>query len=199
MLQKCRESTKFAVENENIVKSNDNYGFKLVRTAEYATVKSHHKIMGCSINVENLSQSQDYYVNVLGMKVLKTVKISASNGKNLNAAHLVYDETDTILELVETGEKINHASAIGRLAIAVPASQMEIIEKKVNENNDKIHTERIKLETPGKATVEVVILLDRDGYEICIVGSEAFFELSKPVKGTEYIDWKQRSEMGSKE
>lgn len=35
------------------------------------------------------------------------------------------------------------------------------------------------LDTPGKATVEVVILADPNGHEICFVGDEAFRQLSK--------------------
>jgi hypothetical protein len=35
------------------------------------------------------------------------------------------------------------------------------------------------LDTPGKATVSVVILADPDGHEICFVGDLEFRELSK--------------------
>jgi len=37
----------------------------------------------------------------------------------------------------------------------------------------------VALDTPGKATVHVVILADPDGHEICFVGDEGFRELSK--------------------
>lgn len=40
-------------------------------------------------------------------------------------------------------------------------------------------TPLVCLKTPGKASVEVVILGDPDGHEICFVGDEAFRELSK--------------------
>lgn len=40
-------------------------------------------------------------------------------------------------------------------------------------------TPLVSLETPGKASVEVVILGDPDGHEICFVGDEGFHELSK--------------------
>ena len=42
----------------------------------------------------------------------------------------------------------------------------------------KIQTPLVSLDTPGKATVQVVILSDPDSHEICFVGSEAFEELS---------------------
>lgn len=37
----------------------------------------------------------------------------------------------------------------------------------------------ISLETPGKATVRVIILADPDGHEICFVDDEAFKQLSQ--------------------
>ena len=35
------------------------------------------------------------------------------------------------------------------------------------------------LPTPGKADVEVVIVADPDGHEVCFVGDEGFRDLSK--------------------
>ncbi len=42
-----------------------------------------------------------------------------------------------------------------------------------------VHTPFVSLDTPGKATVQVVILNDPDGHEICFVGDEGFRDLSK--------------------
>ena len=49
----------------------------------------------------------------------------------------------------------------------------------MKEAKGTILTPLISLDTPGKATVQVVILGDPDGQEICFVGSEAFRELSQ--------------------
>lgn len=38
---------------------------------------------------------------------------------------------------------------------------------------------QVSLDTPGKATVQVVILADPDGHEICFVGDAGFRDLSK--------------------
>lgn len=55
--------------------------------------------------------------------------------------------------------------------------------------NQKILTPLVSLDTPGKATVQVVILADPDGHEICFVGDEAFRELSKmDPKGSKLLD-----------
>ena len=44
-----------------------------------------------------------------------------------------------------------------------------------------IMNEPIVLKTEGKADVEVTILTDVDGYEICFVGDVGFWDLCKPT------------------
>lgn len=56
--------------------------------------------------------------------------------------------------------KIDHCKASGRIAFACPSSQLPSIESQVKENNGTILTPLVSLDTPGKATVEVVILAD---------------------------------------
>ena len=43
----------------------------------------------------------------------------------------------------------------------------------------QVHTPYVSLDTPGKATVQVVILQDPDGHEICFVGDVGFRDLSQ--------------------
>lgn len=43
----------------------------------------------------------------------------------------------------------------------------------------QVHTPYVSLDTPGKATVQVVILADPDGHEICFVGEAGFRDLSR--------------------
>ncbi|VDN33829.1 unnamed protein product [Cylicostephanus goldi] len=48
--------------------------------------------------------------------------------------------------------------------------------------------ELVTLDTPDKASVQVVILLDPDNHEICFVGDKGFRELSKvDPKADEHI------------
>lgn len=58
------------------------------------------------------------------------------------------------------GCKVNHAKAYGRIAFAVPKAQQEYIRKKIQDSNNKIITDLITLDTPGKASVQVMILAD---------------------------------------
>ena len=67
----------------------------------------------------------------------------------------------------------------GRLAFSCPAQELASIEASAMKAGHTILTKLISLDTPGKATVQVVILGDPDGQEICFVGDEAFRELSK--------------------
>ncbi|CAB1347939.1 unnamed protein product [Coregonus sp. 'balchen'] len=53
------------------------------------------------------------------------------------------------------------------------------LEALMTKENHKILTPLVSLNTPGKATVEVVILADPDAHEICFVGDQAFRQLSQ--------------------
>ncbi|VDM96261.1 unnamed protein product [Thelazia callipaeda] len=65
--------------------------------------------------------------------------------------------------------------------------QLEKIQKKMEDENQKILTSLKKLDTPGKASVQVVILADPNGHEICFVGDEAFRELSQTDPNADQI------------
>jgi hypothetical protein len=107
--------------------------------------------------------------------------------------------TDCFIEIEQSQTPIHHTASSGRLAIAVPNQTLSIYEDRLHQSKDKIHTPRVALPTPGKATVEVIILLDRDGFEICLVGGEAFFELCAPFPGCDNIVWEEREANGSRE
>ena len=60
----------------------------------------------------------------------------------------------------EGGEPVDHATAFGRIAFALPTADLAGLEKSVQEKGEKILTPLVSLDTPGKATVSVVILAD---------------------------------------
>ena len=55
---------------------------------------------------------------------------------------------------------MNHAKAYGRIAFSVPYDEQPKIQKKIKESGHKILTDLITLDTPGKASVRVIILAD---------------------------------------
>ena len=118
----------------------------------------------------NLAKSLEYWNGILGLNIFDTTNKSAVIGFNDNEAKL---------ELQEITEPINRAQAYGRIAFSCPFNQQPIIDDKIKKSNAKILTPLISLDTPGKATVRVIILADPDGHEICFVDDEGFRELSK--------------------
>jgi catechol 2,3-dioxygenase-like lactoylglutathione lyase family enzyme len=86
---------------------------------------------------------------------------------------------DFALRFKEIGKAVDHGTAFGRVAFAVPSEHLANIEQKVKAAGHKVLTPYTKLDTPGKASVQVVILADPDGHEICFVGDEGFRQLSK--------------------
>lgn len=58
------------------------------------------------------------------------------------------------------GGPVNHAKAFGRIAFSAPGGDLPGMEKMMKEANQTILTPYVSLDTPGKATVQVVILAD---------------------------------------
>eukprot|EP00071_Canis_lupus_P045588 XP_022279145.1 glyoxalase domain-containing protein 4 isoform X2 [Canis lupus familiaris] len=76
-----------------------------------------------------------------------------------------------------------------RVLLGYADNQLPDLEDLMKRENQKILTPLVSLDTPGKATVQVIILADPDGHEICFVGDEAFRELSKmDPEGSRLLD-----------
>lgn len=126
-------------------------------------------VQSVEVGVSNIKSSIAYWSELLGMK---------SSAASEKAVSLSFGEDQVQLKLEKVDEKIDHAKASGRIAFAVPSEQLQGIESSVKDQGMSILTPLVSLDTPGKATVQVVILGDPDGYEICFVGAKAFGELS---------------------
>ncbi|KAK7086426.1 Glyoxalase domain-containing protein 4, partial [Halocaridina rubra] len=125
-----------------------------------------HIVLGSS----DIERSVKYWRDLAGLTLYNRGETKATLGFAENQAKLV---------LQSTGGPVEHAKAFGRIAFAAPGADLPSIEKKMKEANEKILTPYVSLDTPGKATVQVVILADPDGHEICFVGTEGFRELSQ--------------------
>ncbi|XP_072024637.1 glyoxalase domain-containing protein 4-like [Amphiura filiformis] len=123
-----------------------------------------------SLGVSDLQKSVDYWSKLCGLEVYN---------KSDKAAILGTTKERCQLELKHIGDKVDHGSAFGRIAFSCPSEQLAGIESRMKEAGQTILTPLVSLDTPGKATVQVVILADPDGHEICFVGDEAFRELSQ--------------------
>lgn len=118
----------------------------------------------------NLQQSIDYWNGILGLKIYS---------QDDNKVLLGFSDDQTKLELEDIGTTVEHAKAYGRIAFSCPFKEQPQIDEKIKATNHKILTPLISLDTPGKATVRVIILADPDGHEICFVDDEGFRKLSE--------------------
>ncbi|XP_064649463.1 glyoxalase domain-containing protein 4-like [Lineus longissimus] len=123
-----------------------------------------------SLACSDLKRSIAYWNGLLGMKIYDQKE---------NSVTLGYSDSQCKLELFDIKGPVDHAKAFGRIAFACPREELPSIEKAMKESGNTIIMPLVSLDTPGKATVEVVILADPDGHEICFVGDEAFRELSQ--------------------
>jgi len=147
------------------VSAPDGYKFKILEK----TNPNSDPVEYVSINVTDLHKSVDFWSNLLAMKVLE---------QSAQSALLSYGGPHK-LQLVHSAQPIDHAEAYGRVAFScteTPKGAEDIIG---THKKGHILKPYVSLDTPGKATVQVVILGDPDGYEICFVNDQGFRALSK--------------------
>lgn len=120
-------------------------------------------------NSTNLDRSIKYWNGILNMKIIR---------QNDRKALLSYNEGRFGIEFSKIDVAIDRAQAYGRIAFGVPFDLQPSIDEMIKKNNQTILTPLVSLDTPGKATVRVIILADPDGHEICFVDDESFTQLS---------------------
>lgn len=152
--------------SHHVLEAPGGYKFYVSKEEPKATSDPVYKV---ELNVSNITTSINYWSKLLRMKI-----VQQSDGH----VELAYQDSFR-LALRDVGKPVDHAKAFGRIAFSCPASDLAGIEATVKEAGHTILTPLISLDTPGKATVQVVILQDPDGHEICFVGDEAFRELSQ--------------------
>ncbi|XP_022912533.2 glyoxalase domain-containing protein 4 [Onthophagus taurus] len=142
--------------------------------------QSDNPIDKVTFSCSNLEETINYWNCILGMKVY-------SRDDEIKTAILGYSFKQTKLEFIQISEKINRAEAFGRIAFSCPDEQQLVIEAKVKQIEGKILVPLTSLDTPGKATVRVIILADPDGLEICFVNDAPFRKLSQYTPDDEKI------------
>jgi lactoylglutathione lyase len=166
ILDKAKE-LGYPVTSENglsVVTSPDGHKFRIIDQSSEDPVKQ------VSLASSNLSRSVDFWHRLCGMKIYSQSEKTAILG---------FGDNQCKLELVDIGQKVDHATAFGRIAFACPSAELPVLEQAMKSENQMVLTPFVSLDTPGKATVQVVILADPDGHEICFVGAEGFRELSQ--------------------
>lgn len=131
-----------------------------------------------TLSSSNLQSTIAYWKNILKLKVFNQTD---------NSVLLGYTDDQAKLEFRDIGTKVDHAKAYGRIAFSVPHDEQPEIQKRIKDHGNVILTDLITLDTPGKASVRVIILADPDGHEICFVDDEGFRQLSVPDYPSEQI------------
>lgn len=140
--------------------------------------KDKDPVQKVTLSSSNLQKTVAYWKDILHLKVFDESEKSVLLG---------YGEDQAKIEFEDIGKEIDHAAAYGRVAFSVPQDEQPGIQKKIKETGNKILTDLITLDTPGKASVRVIILADPDGHEICFVDDEGFRQLSVPDYPSEKI------------
>ena len=136
--------------------------------------ESANQVIGLSLFISDLHKSADYWINQLKFSR------NALSDSDLVKIEISFNEFNFTLTLVKSDQaKIDHAKAYGRIAFSCPTSELKPLQAQMEEQHLTILTPYIQLDTPGKASVCVVILADPDGHEICFVGDEGFRQLSQ--------------------
>lgn len=150
----------------SVLTSPDGYKFFIVNEAN-----SGDPVRKVTLNVTDLERSVKYWHETLQMKQV---------GKGADSVELTYQENGGfVLKLAKIEAALDRAKAYGRIAFAVPFEDQPKIDETIKATGGTILTPLISLDTPGKATVRVIILADPDGHEICFVDEEGFSQLSQ--------------------
>jgi len=148
----------FLNKGSRLISSSSLIGYKWhITTAPTVSVRF------VSLNTSSLVNSRKYYVDVLGMALLHNDEDATGN----KSERVGYVATQTQLEFYERKDKIGvpiqHEAAFGRVAIGTKSGPKHIFDK-VTAANGIVQHGPVSLDTPGKATVEVVIVQDSDKY-----------------------------------
>lgn len=168
---------------ENIKEKN--YPFELNANGNYEIVDSNgykflvgqslpnerDLVTGLSLFVTDLQTSETYWSNTLKGHLVEKTENSLCISFYQSPFRLILEKSQS--------EKIDHAKAYGRIAFSCPTSELKPLQDEIDSKGLTVLTRYVQLDTPGKASVCVVILADPDGHEICFVGDEGFRELSQ--------------------
>ncbi|RZF35509.1 hypothetical protein LSTR_LSTR010200 [Laodelphax striatellus] len=164
------KASNWEIENDNgvnVLKAPGGYKFFVVDESQPSNKDPVEKVTLAS---SNLSNTIKYWNGILGMKIVS---------QRDKSVLLSFGENQAQLEFKDIGGPVERETSYGRIAFSVPEEELKAIDEVIKKADQKILTPLITLDTPGKASVTVIILADPDGHEICFVGDEQFRQLSE--------------------
>ncbi|CAH0555762.1 unnamed protein product [Brassicogethes aeneus] len=166
VLKRAKEHN-WPIEKNNTLMAPGGYPFHIIDEPQKTDRDPLEKV---TLSSSNLLKSLNYWNSLLGLTIFN---------RSDNKAELGFNENEAKLELQQINEPVNRAGAYGRIAFSCPHDEQPAISKIMEEHKHPIPTPLITLDTPGKASVRVIILADPDGHEICFVDDEGFRQLSQ--------------------
>ncbi|PAA54926.1 hypothetical protein BOX15_Mlig029591g1, partial [Macrostomum lignano] len=160
-----------------VVQSPDGHRFELTMASQYSIGDSskagQSRVAAVRLASSNLDATVTYWRDLLGFCLLERDAAKATLQPGAGQCRLEF------FQLPGANPTVERAKAYGRVAFSCPADALPGIQAASERAGQKVLTPLLSLDTPGKATVQVVILADPDGHEICFVGDEAFRQLSQ--------------------
>uniref|UniRef100_A0A674ACD2 Glyoxalase domain containing 4 n=1 Tax=Salmo trutta TaxID=8032 RepID=A0A674ACD2_SALTR len=102
---------------------------------------------------------------------------------------MLFAETQCKLELHNIVGTVDHGTAFGQIAFSFPCEQLTDLEALMMKGNHKTLTLLVSLDSPGKATVQVVIWTDSDAHEISLLSYWDPNVLTRIVKQGTFDKW----------
>ncbi|KAL4419410.1 hypothetical protein ABPG77_003384 [Micractinium sp. CCAP 211/92] len=155
--------------NVREVRSPDGHIFRVVNDDPKEDVGS---LCSLCLHVTDIARSLAFWSDLLGF-------LEIDKGDDFVVLSSGADQATLRLTQLPGGTSIDHGTGYGRVALSCPAADLRPLQEEVTARGYRVLTPLVSLDTPGKATMQVVILADPDGHEICFVGDEAFRQLSR--------------------
>ncbi|XP_023320657.1 glyoxalase domain-containing protein 4 [Eurytemora carolleeae] len=155
VLSRARAASLPVTEKDGVSSILSPSGYKFILVDQPQPV-NRDPVLSVGISVSNIEKSVLYWKDLLGMQVVQE------------------KEREKTLQFGS-----NQAKLVLKQGLPNQGGELQGLEAKVQEAGGTILTPYITLDTPGKAQVQVVILADPDGQEICFVGDEGFKDLSQ--------------------
>lgn len=155
--------------NVREVNSPDGHTFRVLNEDPDEQVGS---LASLCLHVTDIDRSLAFWADVLGL-------LEIDKGDDFVVLSSGIDQATLRLKQLPAGTALDRGSGYGRLAFSCPTGELPALQEEVQGRGHKVLTPLVSLDTPGKASVQVVILADPDGHEICFVGDEEFRELSR--------------------
>jgi len=125
-----------------------------------------------ALNCSDVKRSIEFYCTFFGMEKHEP------NG-------VYFPGNDFYIQFWQSNKPIDHKETGSRLWIGVEDLRLA---------RNSFSKENIRHELQDDGAIELFVAIDPDGYEVCVVKTKSYLELSKARKGDALIDWNKRKQ-----